>query len=210
MIGVDDQSDESDDEMDTAEEQAVAPSPTGSDSDGVEEATDLLKTVRANLQTRYTDLYVLFTKANTDKKKKQVAARARDWLLFVGWLGVGELYVDTLVPMRTDLETARFGHELKEDSHGDLWFTAPRETGCRKTGKSIRWNITKHSSAVSTILQAPLHHFAYAENPIDPMSDWTCTQLCEFEYDTVLCADAWVLLGRLKLVHEIGTVMMIT
>jgi hypothetical protein len=36
-----------------------------------------------------------------------------------------------------DLETARFGHELKQDSHGDLWFTAPRDTGCHKTGKPI-------------------------------------------------------------------------
>jgi hypothetical protein len=28
------------------------------------------------------------------------------------------------------------------------------------------------------------------------MSDWTCTQLCEFEYDTVLCADARVLMEQ--------------
>ena len=54
--------------------------------------------------------------------------------------------------MRTDLETARFGHELKQDSNGDLWFSTPRDTGCTKTGKPIRWNITKHSPAVSKIL----------------------------------------------------------
>ena len=45
-------------------------------------------------------------------------------------------------------------------------------------------------------LKSPLHRFAYAENQTDPMSDWTCTQLCEFEYDTVLCADARVLMGQ--------------
>ena len=28
------------------------------------------------------------------------------------------------------------------------------------------------------------------------MADWTCTQLCEFEYDTVLCADARVLMEQ--------------
>ena len=114
----------------------------------------MLKTVRTSLRIEYTKLYALFTNANTDKKKKQFAARARDWLLFAAWLGVGDLYVDTLVPMRTDLEVARFGHELKQDSHGDLWFTTPRDTGCRKTNKAIRWNITKHSPTVSTILLA--------------------------------------------------------
>eukprot|EP01046_Picozoa_sp_COSAG06_P019924 COSAG06_NODE_1437_length_9464_cov_98.879445_10_plen_189_part_00 len=45
-------------------------------------------------------------------------------------------------------------------------------------------------------LKSPLHQFAYAENQVDPMSDWTCTQLCEFEYDTVLCVDAWVLMEQ--------------
>ena len=28
------------------------------------------------------------------------------------------------------------------------------------------------------------------------MSGWTCTQLCEFQYDTVLCADARVLMEQ--------------
>ena len=28
------------------------------------------------------------------------------------------------------------------------------------------------------------------------MSGWACTQLCEFEYDTVLCADARVLMEQ--------------
>ena len=45
-------------------------------------------------------------------------------------------------------------------------------------------------------LKSPLHRFAHAENQTDPMSDWTITQLCEFEYDTVLCADARVLLEQ--------------
>ena len=45
-------------------------------------------------------------------------------------------------------------------------------------------------------LKSPLHRFAYAENQTDPMSGWTCTQLCEFEYDTVLCADARVLMEQ--------------
>ena len=87
----------------------------------------------------------------TSKKKKQFAAKARDWLLFAAWLGVGDLYVDTLVPMRTDLETARFGHELQQDSNGDLWFTTPRETGCTKTGKPIRWNMTKQKASSSMV-----------------------------------------------------------
>jgi hypothetical protein len=161
MIGMGDESDdeesddgESEDEVQQQETVAPAPSPTGSDSDVAEEATDLLKTVRANLQKEYDFLCKLESKAYTDKKKKQFAAKARDWLLFAAWLGVGDLYVDTLVPMRTDFETARFGHELKQDSNGDLWFTTPRETGCTKTGKPIRWNMTKHSPAVSKILLA--------------------------------------------------------
>jgi hypothetical protein len=45
-------------------------------------------------------------------------------------------------------------------------------------------------------LKSPLHRFAHAENQTDPMSGWTITQLCEFEYDTVLCADARVLLEQ--------------
>jgi len=137
----------------------LASSPRGSDTDSlntddIEGSTDLLKTVRANLQKEYRILCNLWSKATTDKKKKQVATKARDWLLFAAWLGVGDLYVDTLVPMRTDFEIARFGHELKQDSNGDLWFTTPRETGCTKTGKAIRWNITKHSPAVSKMLLA--------------------------------------------------------
>ena len=53
----------------------------------------------------------------------------RKWLLFAAWLGVGALYEDTLVPMRTDLEIARFDKELtitkgsssKDDlSYGDM------------------------------------------------------------------------------------------
>ncbi len=123
-------------------------------SGDVDGPTDLLKTVRANLQKEYKILCNLWSNADTDKKKKQFATKARDWLLFAAWLGVGDLYVDDLVPMRTDLEIARFDHELKQDSHGDLWFTTPRETGCTKTGKAIRWNITKHSPAVSKILLA--------------------------------------------------------
>ena len=162
MIGVDDEESddeesddgESEDEVQQQETVAPAPSPTSSDSGVAEEATDLLKSVRANLQKEYDFLCKLESKAYTDKKKKQFAAKARDWLLFAAWLGVGELYVDTLVPMRTDLETARFGHELRQDSNGDLWFTTPRETGCTKTGKPIRWNMTKHSPAVSKILLA--------------------------------------------------------
>ena len=45
-------------------------------------------------------------------------------------------------------------------------------------------------------LKSPLHRFAHAENETDPMSGWTCTQLCEFEYDAVLCADARVLMEQ--------------
>ena len=163
MIGVDDEESddgESDDEQseDEVQEQETvtpAPSPTGSDCGVTEEPTDLLKSVRASLLEEHGRLVSLAVEAGTDaKKQKQFFSAARDWLLFAAWLGVGELYVDTLVPMRTDLETARFGHELQQDSHGDLWFTTPRETGCTKTGKAIRWNITKHSPAVSTILLA--------------------------------------------------------
>ena len=47
-----------------------------------------------------------------------------------------------------------------------------------------------HNAAVE------LHRFAHTENETDPMSGWTCTQLREFEYDTVLCADARVLLEQ--------------
>jgi hypothetical protein len=136
-----------------------ASSPHGSDTDSldtgdVEGPTDLLKTVRTNLLKEYDRLCDLESDADTFCLKKQFATKARDWLLFAAWLGVGDLYVDTLVPMRTDLETARFGHELQQDSTGDLWFTTPRGTGCTKTGKPIRWNITKHSPAVSKILLA--------------------------------------------------------
>jgi hypothetical protein len=160
MIGMGDESDdeesddgESEDEVQQQETVAPAPSPTGSDSDVTEEPTDLLKSVRASLLEEHGRLISLAGKVGTDaKKQKQFLSAARDWLLFAGWLGVGDLYVDTLVPMRTDLETARFNHELKQDSNGDLWYTTPRETGCTKTGKPIRWNMTKHSPAVSTIL----------------------------------------------------------
>eukprot|EP01046_Picozoa_sp_COSAG06_P056401 COSAG06_NODE_10659_length_1640_cov_2.517197_3_plen_241_part_00 len=143
------------DEVQEQETVTTAPSPTGSDSDVAEEATDLLKSVRASLLEEHGRLISLAGKVGTDaKKQKQFLSAARDWLLFAGWLGVGDLYVDTLVPMRTDLETARFNHELKQDSNGDLWYTTPRNTGCTKTGKPIRWNMTKHSPAVSTILLA--------------------------------------------------------
>eukprot|EP01046_Picozoa_sp_COSAG06_P005415 COSAG06_NODE_240_length_19339_cov_16.770582_18_plen_463_part_00 len=165
MIGMGDESDDeesgdeksedekSEDEVQQQETVAPAPSPTGSDTGHVEEATDLLKSVRASLLLEHGRLISLAGEVGTDaKKKKQFLSAARDWLLFAAWLGVGDLYVDTLVPMRTDLETARFGHELQQESNGDLWFTTPRETGCTKTGKPIRWNITKHSPAVSTIL----------------------------------------------------------
>ena len=31
-------------------------------------------------------------------------------------------------------------------------------------------------------LKSPLHRFAHAENQSDPMSGWSCTMLCEFQY----------------------------
>eukprot|EP01043_Picozoa_sp_COSAG02_P018761 COSAG02_NODE_884_length_16193_cov_20.464086_15_plen_196_part_00 len=50
-------------------------------------------------------------------------------------------------------------------------------------------------STISHITLLLLSHITH-ESQTDPMSEWTCTQLCEFEYDTVLCADARVLLEQ--------------
>eukprot|EP01043_Picozoa_sp_COSAG02_P018743 COSAG02_NODE_883_length_16194_cov_11.902765_13_plen_431_part_00 len=118
---------------------------TDSGSDVGEEAPEL-STVRAALGEEYTKIVELHS-----KDMKSFLRAARNWLLFAAWLGVGELYEDTLVPMRTDLETARFGKELIVKD-GELWFETPRAVGCTKTSRIIKWNISKHSPMVADVL----------------------------------------------------------
>jgi hypothetical protein len=128
---------------------------TGSDSESItSEISDDemgasvpdLAVVRAALRAEYDKIVQLH---ETDMKS--FLRLARNWLLFAGWLGVGEVYEDSLVPMRTDLETARFGKELKVKKK-ELWFETPRAVGCTKTNRAIKWNISKHSPMVADVL----------------------------------------------------------
>jgi hypothetical protein len=118
---------------------------TDSGSETGEEVPEL-SSVRAALQEEYTKIVELHS-----KDMKSFLRAARNWLLFAGWLGVGEVYEDSLVPMRTDLETARFGKELTV-KEGELWFETPRAVGCTKTSRVIKWNISEHSPMVADIL----------------------------------------------------------
>jgi len=111
----------------------------------VQAASDQLAAVRANLRSEYDDLVPL---AGT--KPVAFLRAARKWLLFAPWLGVGELYEDDMMPMRTDIEGARFGHELALDDQGRLWFDI---ASCAKVGMRIRFCIDEHSAPVAHILK---------------------------------------------------------
>ena len=126
---------------------ACAPDDAASDAtDGpVQAASDQLAAVRANLRAEY-DVLVPLAAA----KPAAFVRAARKWLLFAPWLGVGELYEDDIMPMRTDLEGARFGHELDLDDQGRLWFDI---ASCAKVGARIRFCIDEHSAAVAHILK---------------------------------------------------------
>ena len=65
----------------------------------------------------------------------------------------GEVYDDTLVPMRSNLETARFNHEFKVKKK-ELWFETTRAVGCTKTYRVIKWNVSKHSPMVADVIIA--------------------------------------------------------
>ena len=68
---------------------------------------------------------------------------------------------------------------------------------CGSTRQSVKQRFCGHRRvARCDPLKSPLHRFAHAENESVPMDGWTCTQLCEFEYDTVLCADGRVLMEQ--------------
>jgi len=111
----------------------------------VQAVSDQLAAVRANLKADYDDLVPL---AGT--KPVAFLRGARKWLLFAPWLGVGALYADDIMPMRTDIEGARFGRELTLDEQGRLWFDV---ASCAKVGMRIRFCIDEHSAAVAHILK---------------------------------------------------------
>ena len=125
------------------EPEQVQESDSGSD---VGEEVPELSTVRAALLEEYAKIIDLHS-----KDMKSFLRVGRNWLLFAAWLGVGEVYEDSLVPMRTDLETARFGKELTV-KEGELWFETPRAVGCTKTSRVIKWNISQHSPLVADVM----------------------------------------------------------
>ena len=130
---------------DEQEENQVVEENSDASSDAASDVPELAE-VRRALRAEYDKIVQLH-----GRSMESFMRAARNWLLFAAWLGVGELYEDTLVPMRTDLEIARFDEELKI-GEGELWFETPRAVGCTKTNRAIKWNISKHSPMVADIL----------------------------------------------------------
>ena len=111
-------------------------------------ATEQLATMRAALATEHAEIMQLAKQPTPGAFLKH----ARKWLRVAAWIGCGEVYTDKLIPMRTDLEKARFGKEItlrQGDDGNELWFEVQ---SCVKTKRRIAFSFKACSPKVHDVL----------------------------------------------------------